>query len=49
MQSSTSELDAIMNEIREQIVKRSSGGIRALGLKFWIADDDQGNQGNTDI
>ena len=44
MQSSTSELDAIMNEIREQIVKHGGGGIRALGRKFRIADDDGNRQ-----
>lgn len=34
------ELDSIMNEIREQIVKHGGGGIRALGRKFRIADDN---------
>lgn len=38
--ASETELNTIMNEIREQIVKHGGGGIRALGRKFRIADDD---------
>ena len=35
------ELDKLMNEIREQIVKHGGGGIHAMGRKFRIADDNR--------
>ena len=38
------ELDKIMTEIREQIVKHGGGGIHALGRKFRIADDNGNGQ-----
>ncbi|OHT13879.1 Calcyphosin-like protein [Tritrichomonas foetus] len=40
-QRNDEELDALMGQIREQIVKHGGGGIASLGRKFRIADDNR--------